>query len=227
MSYLSYFFVLSRLLLLWLIEYMIEKMIIALSMWIMGVISSMGYWGIILLMGIESACIPLPSEIIMPFAGYLVFKGEMNLHYVSLAGAIGCVVGSIPAYYLGAYGGRNMIERYGKYVLISKKDLAFADRAFNRYGEFIIFIGRLLPAVRTFIAFPAGVSRMNMTRFCAYTFVGSWIWCYALAWLGVKFGEHWQDLKIYFHEFHIVLAVVGGAFFIWYVWRHLQHLKEE
>ena len=202
---------------------MLEKIIAVLATWIMGVISSLGYGGIVLLMGIESACIPLPSEIIMPFAGFLVFKGEMTLWGVALAGALGCVVGSIPAYYLGMYGGRPLVEKYGKWVLISHKDLNWADKAFEKHGEIIIFIGRLLPAVRTFIAFPAGVARMNMTKFVVYTFVGSLIWCYLLALAGFKMGENWESLKVYFHEFHYVIAAAGAVFVVWYLRRHFKN----
>ena len=201
---------------------MLEKIIAILAAWIMGVISSLGYSGIVLLMAIESACIPLPSEIIMPFAGFLVFKGEMTLWGVALAGAIGCVVGSIPAYYLGMYGGRPLVEKYGKWVLISQKDLNWADQAFAKHGEIIIFIGRLLPAVRTFIAFPAGIARMNVTKFISYTFVGSLIWCYLLALAGLKAGENWESLKVYFHQFHYVIAGAGLIFVIWYVRRHFK-----
>ena len=202
---------------------MLEKIIAVLATWIMGVISSMGYGGIVLLMGIESACIPLPSEIIMPFAGFLVFKGEMTLWGVALAGAVGCVVGSIPAYYLGMYGGRPLVEKYGKWVLISHKDLNWADKAFEKHGEIIVFIGRLLPAVRTFIAFPAGVARMNMTKFIVYTFVGSLIWCYLLALAGFKMGENWESLKVYFHEFLYVIAAAGAVFVVWYLRRHFKN----
>jgi len=202
---------------------MLEQIVAVLATWIMGVISSLGYSGIALLMAIESACIPLPSEIIMPFAGFLVFKGEMTLWGVAFAGAIGCVVGSIPAYYLGMYGGRPLVEKYGKWVLISAKDLNWADKAFAKHGEIIIFIGRLLPAVRTFIAFPAGVARMNMTKFISYTFAGSLIWCYLLALAGFKAGENWESLKVYFHQFHYVIAGAGLIFVIWYVRRHFKH----
>ena len=204
---------------------MIEKIIALLAGWIIAVISSLGYGGIVLLMAIESACIPLPSEIIMPFSGYLVFKGEMTLLGIALAGAVGCVVGSVPAYYLGMYGGRPLVEKYGKWVLISHHDLHMADRAFQKYGEIIIFIGRLLPAVRTFIAFPAGVARMHMGRFVAYTFVGSLIWCWFLGWLGMKLGENWTGLKVYFHQFHNVIAVAAVIFIVWYVRRHLKAIR--
>ena len=201
---------------------MLEKLIAIVATWIMGVISSMGYGGIVLLMAIESACIPLPSEIIMPFAGFLVSKGEMTLFGIALAGAIGCVLGSIPAYYLGMYGGRPLAEKYGKYVLISRKDLDMADRWFATHGEIIIFIARLLPAVRTFIAFPAGVARMNMPKFIAYTFAGSFIWCGVLGYAGMKAGEHWEALGKYFHQFHYVIIAAGLAFVGWYIWHHFQ-----
>lgn len=204
---------------------MLEKFIAILVGWIIAVISTLGYGGIVLLMAIESACIPLPSEIIMPFSGYLVFKGEMTLWGVALAGAIGCVIGSIPAYYLGVYGGRPLVEKYGKWVLISHHDLKLADRAFEKHGEIIIFVGRLLPAVRTFIAFPAGIARMHMGRFIAYTFVGSLIWCWVLAFVGMKLGENWTSLKVYFHKFHIVLTIAAVVFLIWYVRRHLKLLR--
>ena len=152
---------------------MISKVIETLAVFTTGVISAMGYGGIVLLMAIESACIPLPSEIIMPFAGYLVYRGEMTLNGAALAGAIGCVVGSIPAYYLGQFGGRPLIERYGRYVLISRRELDLADRLFQRWGQWVVFAGRLLPVIRTFIAFPAGVSRMPWGSSSIYTFVGS------------------------------------------------------
>jgi membrane protein DedA with SNARE-associated domain len=202
---------------------MLEKLIGLLAVWIMSVISTMGYGGIVLLMAIESACIPLPSEIIMPFAGYLVFKGEMVLWVVAFMGALGCVLGSIPAYYVGKTGGRQLAEKYGRFVLISKKDLKMADDWFKNYGEIIIFIGRLLPAVRTFIALPAGIASMNMTKFIIYTFVGSFIWCWALAYTGMVFGEHWDTLKVYFHEFHYVIAGSAIIFIIWYIRRHFQN----
>lgn len=202
---------------------MLEKIITVIAVWIMSVISTMGYGGVVLLMAIESACIPLPSEIIMPFAGFLVFKGEMLLWAVALAGAVGCVLGSIPAYYVGMYGGRPLVEKYGKYVLISHRDLDMADRWFAQHGDIIIFIARLLPAVRTFIAFPAGVARMHLPKFIVYTFVGSLIWCYLLAYVGMKLGENWVSLEQYFHQFHYVIVAAGLVFIAWYVRRHFKN----
>ena len=204
---------------------MIEKIITILAGFIIGTISRLGYGGIVLLMAIESACIPLPSEIIMPFSGYLVSTGEMNLWLVGLAGAVGCVLGSIVAYYAGAWGGRPFIVKYGKYILISHHDLDLADRWFQRHGDITIFVGRLLPVIRTFIAFPAGVARMNLWRFNLYTFVGSYIWSLGLAWIGMKLGEHWNTLGVYFHRFDAAIGVILLIAIVWYVRRHLQHMK--
>ena len=139
---------------------MVAKLFSLLAAAIIDLITRGGYLGIVLLMGIESACIPLPSEVIMPFSGYLVFQGTLELWLVVLAGAIGCVLGSLVAYAVGAWGGRRLVERYGKYVLVSRRDLDLADRWFREHGGIIVFVGRLLPVVRTFIAFPAGVARM-------------------------------------------------------------------
>ena len=202
---------------------MVEKILSLLAGFIIATISRLGYGGIVLLMAIESACIPLPSEVIMPFAGYLVSTGEMVLWKVALAGAVGCVVGSIPAYYLGAYGGRPVLEKYGRYLLISQRDLNLADHWFQHYGEITIFVGRLLPVIRTFIAFPAGVSRMPMGRFLIYTFVGSYIWSWALAWIGMKLGQHWHILGAYFHRFDAVIGIVLLIGIIWYIRRHFSH----
>ena len=207
---------------------MVAKIIGILSSFIIATISMLGYGGVVLLMAIESACIPLPSEIIMPFAGYLVSKGEMNLWLVGIAGAVGCVVGSWVAYYAGMYGGRPFIEKYGRYILLSRHDLDLADRWFAKYGELIVFTARLLPAIRTFIAFPAGVARMNMWRFTIYTFAGSLPWCLGLAYVGQKLGEQWDKndtLKTWFHRFDFVIGIAGLIFVAWWIWRHVKHSR--
>ena len=209
---------------------MIGKIIELLSGFIIATISTLGYGGVVLLMAIESACIPLPSEIIMPFSGYLVYTGRFNLWLVALAGAIGCVLGSMVAYWVGMYGGRPLIEKYGKYVLISRHDLDLADRWFTRYGEVIIFASRLLPVVRTFIAFPAGVARMNVPRFIIYTFLGSLPWCLGLAYVGQVLGEQWDKnaaLKAWFHRFDFLIGIIILAAAIWWVWRHLKHARAD
>jgi len=206
---------------------MVAKLFSLLAAAIIDLITRGGYLGIVLLMGIESACIPLPSEVIMPFSGYLVFQGTLVLWLVVLAGAIGCVLGSLLAYAVGAWGGRRLVERYGKYVLVSRRDLDLADRWFREHGGIIVFVGRLLPVVRTFIAFPAGVARMPIWRFCVYTFLRSLIWCALLAWIGMKLGQHWDTLGGWFHRFDaVILAVLLLALGL-YVWRHVRHLREE
>ena len=202
---------------------MVARILEVLASFVIYVISTMGLPGIVLLMAIESACIPLPSEVIMPFSGYLVFLGEYSLWSVGLAGAFGCVVGSVPAYYLGMYGGRPLIEKYGKYILVSRHDLDMADRWFARHGEATVFFARLLPVIRTFIAFPAGVARMEMKRFIAYTFAGSLPWCLGLAYIGMVMGEQWPTLRHYFHKFDLVIGAVIVAGIVWYVRRHLKH----
>jgi membrane protein DedA with SNARE-associated domain len=204
---------------------MTGKLLAALGSFIIGVLSSLGYLGVVLLMAIESACIPLPSELIMPFAGYLVFKGTLSLWGVTLAGAVGCVVGSLVAYYIGLWGGRPLVMKYGRYLLISHYDVDLADRWFARHGDITILVGRLLPVVRTFIAFPAGVARMPLLKFVVYTFVGSLIWCWALAWLGRTLGEHWDTLGTYFHRFDEVIGLIILLGAAWWIWRHLKQLR--
>jgi len=207
---------------------MIDQVISALAAWIVAVISAAGYLGIVFLMAVESACIPLPSEIIMPFAGYLVSIGKISLLGAATAGALGCNVGSTVAYYVAAKGGRAALERWGRYVLISRADLEHTDRFFARYGSATVFFGRLLPVVRTFIAFPAGLARMPMGKFQLYTFLGSWPWCFALAYAGYLLGARWESdptLRRLFHDFDAVIAgavLVGLAWFVWSRWREIR-----
>lgn len=200
---------------------MLSQLIEVLGTFVVAVISATGYVGIAALMAIESACIPLPSEIIMPFAGYLVSTGELNFWGVAVAGAVGCNIGSTVAYWVGARGGRPLVERWGRYVLLNRHDIDVAERFFDRFGGLAVFIGRLLPVVRTFIALPAGFGRMNMWKFQVYSFVGSLIWCLVLAYVGDMLGQQWNAnpaLKSAFHgaDIAIVLLVVIAAG--WFVW---------
>jgi len=205
---------------------MIARTIAAVSAFVIAVISSAGYLGIVVLMGIESACIPLPSEVIMPFSGYLVHAGRFQLLWVATAGAIGCNLGSVLAYEIGFFGGRPLVERYGSYILLSRGELDWADHFFVRWGSAAVFIARLLPVIRTFIALPAGIARMPRLRFHVYTFVGSWPWCFLLAFIGLKFGEKWETdprLKLWFHRFDFVIVaaiLAGAAWFLWSRWAH-------
>jgi membrane protein DedA with SNARE-associated domain len=192
---------------------------------IVAVISAAGYLGVIVLMAVESACIPLPSEIILPFAGYLVSIGRLGLVGVATAGAVGCNLGSTLAYLIGAYGGRPAVERWGSYVLMRPGELARLEQYFAKYGNATVFVARLLPVVRTFISLPAGLSRMPLVRFQIYTFVGSWPWCYALAYLGFKLGERWDSdprLRDWFHQLDGLIVVAIAAAIGWYLWRRLR-----
>ncbi|HEY6970185.1 MAG TPA: DedA family protein [Candidatus Angelobacter sp.] len=205
---------------------MMEKIIAALAGFVIAVISKGGYLGVVVLMAIESACIPLPSEIIMPFAGYLVYAGQFKLLWAATAGAIGCNLGSVVAYEIGFYGGRPLIGKYGSYLLMSRHDLEMADRFFERFGSAAVFFGRLLPVIRTFIALPAGVARMPRLRFHVYTFAGSWPWCFALAWVGMKLGERWHTdprLSHWLHRLDVVviaLLLLAGLWFLRSHWKN-------
>lgn len=208
---------------------MVEKILASVTHlvahFIISFISSTGYGGVTLLMAIESACIPLPSEIIMPFAGYLVQQGQMNLFWVATVGALGCNIGSALAYWVGAWGGRPFLERYGRYVLLDLKDLDRADHFFRRYGGVTVFAGRLLPVIRTFIALPAGIARMSQLRFHIYTFLGSWPWCFVLAYVGVKLGRAWDTdprFKADFHRFQFSIELLVVAAIVWFLWTHLR-----
>jgi membrane protein DedA with SNARE-associated domain len=207
------------------------------------VMATLSYGGIAVLMAIESACIPLPSELIMPYAGALshpdvnaalseqfhVTLSPFNLILAAIAGAIGCNLGSEIAYWVGAKGGRPAILKYGRYLLVSKKEIDLADRWFAKRGDIIIFLARLLPVVRTFIAFPAGVARMNRTKFHVYTFAGSLPWCLGLAYVGQQLGielldEH-SPLK---HFMHRADAVIGGVIIlaaVYFVWSRVKVWK--
>lgn len=195
--------------------------------WTINLISSLSYFGVILAMAIESACIPLPSEIIMPFSGYLVSTGTFNFHLGSWAGALGNLLGSLLAYYVGYYGGRPFILRFGKYILIRKEELARADRFFERWGSWAVFICRMLPIVRTFISLPAGISRMRIVPFILLTFFGSLPWCYLLTYIGKVMGENWGDIRGYFHRFDLVIAGILLLLFGWWLWAHLRRRKKK
>jgi len=200
---------------------MIAEIIAILAKFIIWGIDNLGYAGVAIMMAIESACIPLPSEIIMPFSGYLVSIGRFSLWGVALAGAVGCVIGSVIAYWIGYFGGRPMAEKYGKYVLVTNHDLNLADNFFQKYGNSAVFISRLLPVIRTFISLPAGIARMNFWQFLTYTFLGSLPFCYLLAYIGKKLGDNWNTLGVYFHKFDLAIGIIILIGVIWFVRRHI------
>jgi len=198
-------------------------MITKLSALLLGLSAGSAYVVVFLLMALQSACIPIPSEVIMPFAGYRLGHGWLDLCILATVASIASNLGSIPAYYLGAKGGRPMVERYGRFILLKHHDLDLADRFFARFGSLAVLIGRMLPIVRTFIAFPAGIAKMNQVRFHVYTFIGSWPWCFALAYIGMKLGNRWDSdprLKAAFHRFQLGVELVILAAIVWFVWTH-------
>jgi membrane protein DedA with SNARE-associated domain len=208
---------------------MSEK-IIALLVWLIGS-GVRGYASVVVLMAVQSACIPIPSEVIMPLAGVALvhtlgmtaMQVQMQLVLLATVASLASNLGSVPAYWVGARGGRPMVERYGRWVLLSRRDLDRVDRFFARYGSITVLVGRMLPIIRTFIAFPAGVAKMNQARFHIYTFVGSWPWCYVLAYVGMRLGASWNSnpqFKEVFHRFHLGVEGVLAVGLVWFVVSH-------
>ncbi len=190
---------------------------------LVGLITAGGYFSVIVLMAIQSACIPIPSEVIMPLAGYALAHTQLQLVLLATVASLASNLGSIPAYWVGARGGRPMVERYGSFVLLSRHDLDLVDHYFHRFGSITVLVGRMLPIVRTFIAFPAGVAKMNQFRFHLYTFLGSWPWCYALAYVGMKLGAQWNTnprFQEMFHRFHLGVELVLLVGIVWFVSSH-------
>jgi membrane protein DedA with SNARE-associated domain len=207
---------------------MSEKIVALLFQFVVHVISVGGYAGIAALIVMNSCGVPIPSEAIMPFSGYLVYMGRFHLLLIVLAGALGCNVGSAIAYWIGARGGRPLVMRYGRWVLMSQHDLDRMTWFFERYGSIAILVGRMLPVVQTFVAFPAGIARMPRVRFHIYTTVGSLVWYCFLAWTGMKLGERWHTdprLEQWFHRFHLVVELALVAALVWFVWTHLNRRK--
>jgi membrane protein DedA with SNARE-associated domain len=199
-----------------------------LSNFIISVIEQLGYAGVFVGMTLESVGLPIPSEVIMPFAGYVVWEGGLTLIGITVAGTLGCLAGSLIAYYIGLWGGRPLLERYGKYVLISTRELDLADKWFDKYGDRAVFVSRLLPVVRTYISFPAGIVNMDVKKFSLYTFLGSLPWCFGLAYIGVLLGPHWEDIKGLFR--YLDIAVIVGiialvVYLIYHRERIVSHMR--
>lgn len=207
-----------------------ESFLEILVFWVMGVISNLGYPGIFLLMALESALIPIPSEVIMPFSGFLVSQGSFNLLAVVLAGALGNLAGSWGAYALGHYGEklivRNLIKKYGRYILLSEEEFDNALRLFSKYGQWVTAIARVLPAVRTVISLPAGVAKLSFWKFSLLTFFGSFVWSYFLTLIGVALGENWYIIRPYFRKFDILIIVLTIIFVGAYIY-HKIHKKKK
>jgi membrane protein DedA with SNARE-associated domain len=182
-------------------------------------------------MAIESACIPLPSEIIMPLAGWMLIKepGLSSIHslWAGFYGALGCTIGSTIAYWIGARGGHSILERYGKYVLISQCNIDHADSWFDRHGDKTIFFSRLLPVARTFISLPAGITKMHFAKFLLYTFLGSFPWCLGLAYGGYQLGEQWEQIHEVMRPFSLLIILAILAFLSIYIYHHLKQVLSE
>ncbi len=194
------------------------------------VFNAIGWTGVVVIMALESANIPIPSEVTMPLAGWLLVeaKGGALLRAIlegGFFGGLGCLLGSIGSYALGAWGGRPFLERYGRYILVTPHDLKKADEWFTRWGDWASFISRLLPIVRTFISFPAGVVRVNVVRFSVLTFIGSFVWCGALAAVGFKVGEKVEEIHGFLRPIEIPVAIVLVVGFVWYVWHHIKSAR--
>lgn len=206
-------------------------MIESLGSWITNTISSWGYMAVFFLMTLESALIPIPSEVTMPFAGFLVGLGILKFWPLVFVGALANLTGSLLAYALGYWGQekliRQLIKKYGRYLLISYDEVETAERWFRQRGELIAFGSRLLPVVRTFISLPAGFSQMNVFKFSIYTFLGAFIWSSVLAYLGVILGDNWNVLGVYFKKFDILIVSLGSAAVVFYVWYKLRKIRKE
>ncbi len=192
---------------------------------ILNLFTALGYGGIVLAMAIESCNIPLPSELIMPLAGFMsTVQGgsHFNLWAAALAGGVGGALGSVVSYEIGAVGGRPLLLRYGRYVLISEHDADRADLFFARHGDPTIFFTRLMPIIRTFISLPAGITRMNLGKFVVYTFVGSFLWCIILGYAGYTLGQHWQDVGGALRKYDVLIAVVIVALIALFIYRHVR-----
>lgn len=185
-----------------------EAILTYLGQFVQHIIASFGYAGVFFAMAIESACIPLPSEIILPFTGYMVFLNRFGFWPAIIAATFGNLFGSLVAYYIGVWGGRPFLKRYGRYFFINQRELDWTERLFDRYGEITVFVGRILPVVRTFISLPAGIARMNPWKMSLYTVLGAFLWCTFLIYIGQILGEKWDTLKPYFHRADVV---VGGV----------------
>lgn len=189
---------------------------------VINFLGQFGYWGIALGMAVESACIPLPSEIVLPFGGFMAAQGTITFTEAVMAGQLGGMAGSIFAYAVGRFGGRSLLERYGKYILISKHEMEVADRWFATRGEFTVFTARLLPGIRTFISLPAGLTGMNFGKFLFYSFLGMLPWSYLFTWLGYRLGQDWTLVRTYLHKFDLVIIAVLVAAVVWFIWWKLR-----
>lgn len=203
-----------------------ETLITQLGSFVIHIISTFGYGGIFVAMAIESACIPLPSEIILPFTGYMVFMGQFGLWQATLAATLGNLFGAMVAYYVGVWGGRPFLRRYGRYFFFNEEEFAWTERIFAKHGEITVFVGRVLPIVRTFISLPAGIARMNPVKVALYSVLGALPWCLLLIVTGEKLGAKWNALKPLFHRFDLIIGVLVVFGLVYWLWHHFRQRKK-
>jgi membrane protein DedA with SNARE-associated domain len=198
------------------------RMMELLAVFAIDVISAIGYLGVFFLMVMESMVIPIPSELVLPFAGFLISRGDFNLATVMFAASLGSIIGSLISYYMGRYGGNAFVIKYGKYVLLDVEDLKRAERWFERRGEYTIFISRFIPVVRHLISIPAGIGKMDLKRFSIYTIAGASMWNFILVYAGYLLGEHWNRIKHYSEPVSLTVAALLMIGFVYFVYRHLR-----
>ena len=197
---------------------MITHIIDLLVQLVTSTVSAIGYFGVFGLMTLESACIPIPSEVIMPFSGFLVASGKLNIFWVTFFGALGNLLGAVITYAVGYFGGRPFILKYGKFIFVKEKEVHHAEKFFERWGDFAVFIARNLPVIRTFISVPAGVAEMNFPKFALYSFIGSIPWCFGLTYLGYMLGSNWLVIRQYGHYLDILSGIAILAFISQIIW---------
>jgi membrane protein DedA with SNARE-associated domain len=206
---------------------LVAQLIDLIVAFVTGTVSAVGYIGVFTLMIFESACIPIPSEIIMPFSGFLVTTGKLNLWGVTLAGALGNLIGAVITYAIGFYGGRPFILKYGKYFFVKEKEVHHAEKFFAKWGDWSVFLSRNLPVIRTFISLPAGVAEMPFIKFAVYSFLGSIPWCFALTYLGFLLGSNWLVIRQYGHYLDIAAGLAIAALIGKIIWDYYHNGQEE
>ena len=203
--------------------------------WFLEIITNvydvMGWPGVVFLMAVESAAIPFPSELIMPLAGWLLIEAKGDSAWMLLMaafyGALGNLLGSWVAYWISYKGGRPLLKKYGKYVLVTQHEVDKAEEWFQKYGELAVFASRMLPVVRTFISVPAGIARMNFWKFSLYTFLGSYPWSLGLAYGGFKLGENWEDLRRVMRPFDFPVAAIILVVVVWFIYHRIKVIRRE
>ncbi|MBS3137982.1 DedA family protein [Candidatus Woesearchaeota archaeon] len=208
---------------------LISELLSSIGIWITKIISSFGYFGIFILMIFESMVVPVPSELVLPFAGFLAATGEFNLFLVIIAASLGSLIGSLISYYMGLYGGNKLIVKYGKYFFVDPADLQKTEEWFAKKGEKTVFISRFIPVVRHLISIPAGIGKMDLKKFCLYTIAGATLWNAFLIYLGYLLGQRWNEVKHYSEYFTIpviILLIIGGSYYIYHHIRNKQKNKK-